>query len=90
MKTVTAKEFQLQHASILREVAKGHEYEVTFHRKPIAQLIPVNRNTIKKTVPGTLNSFMNSLQYSVQSSGDIHDLAYKELRKKMVTEKYDG
>jgi hypothetical protein len=34
MKTITAKEFQRQHASIVKEVTNGNEYEVTFHRKP--------------------------------------------------------
>ncbi len=48
MKIITAKEFQLQHAAILKEVAKGHEYEVTFHRKPIAQLLPAAKNQLNR------------------------------------------
>jgi antitoxin (DNA-binding transcriptional repressor) of toxin-antitoxin stability system len=41
MKTITAKDSQVQHSAILKKVAEGSEYEVTFHRKPLVRLMPI-------------------------------------------------
>jgi len=87
MKTITAKEFQLRHAAVVKEVAGGREYEVTFHRSPRIKLVPINKTT-KRLKPGTRDAFLRSLQNTVRSTGDVHDLAYKELRNRMLSKKY--
>jgi prevent-host-death family protein len=90
MKTITAKEFQLKHSSIVKEVAQGHEYEVTFHRRPLIKLVPVSKKSAKNPQPGSHAAVLNSLRYSVQSKGDIHDLPYKELRNRMLSRKHES
>lgn len=88
MKTITAKDFQIQHSSILKRVAKGDEYEVTFHRKPLVRLVPVLQRATKKAQEGSLEAFLQSLQHTVTAKGDLRNLSYKELRNRMMTEKY--
>jgi prevent-host-death family protein len=88
MKTITAKDFQLKQASVLKEVAAGQEYEVTFHRKPIARLIPASPHSDASPKPGTRAAFENSLKYTIKSQGDLHELSYNQLRDKMMEDKY--
>ena len=90
MRTITAKEFQRQHASIVKEVADGNEYEVTFHRKPVIKLIPIQKRVEKVHKPGSHAAFIESLHNTVNSKGDIHDLPYKQLRKRTLSKKYDS
>ncbi len=88
MKTITAKEFQRNHASIVKEVANGHKYEVTFHRKPIIELIPKFKKTTKDTEPGSHSALVKSLSYTRPVKGDLYDLPYKQLRKNLLNQKY--
>jgi antitoxin (DNA-binding transcriptional repressor) of toxin-antitoxin stability system len=88
MKTITAKEFQLQHATILKQVAAGHEYEVTFHKKSLVRLVPVQAKLVSSPLKGSREAFLQSLKHTVQSSGALHNLHYKELRKRMIATKY--
>ncbi len=90
MKTITAKEFQLKHAAVLKEVAAGHEYEVTFHRKPLVKLLPAAAKSTKALRPGSHQAFLESLRYTVQSTGELHDLSYDELRGRMMADKHGG
>jgi len=88
MKTITAKEFQRQHASIVKAVAEGNEYEITFHRKPIIKLLPIQKKEKDKLEPGSHAALIESLNSTVNSNGDIYDLPYKQLRKRMLNQKY--
>jgi antitoxin (DNA-binding transcriptional repressor) of toxin-antitoxin stability system len=88
MKTVTAKEFQRQHASIVRDVANGHEYEVTFHRKPLIKLVPTVKVTTKTLEPGSHSALIESLNYTILIKGDLKDLPYKQLRNQALARKY--
>ncbi len=89
MKTITAREFQRNHASIVKEVAHGREYEVTFHRKPLIKLVPIRKNASATTAPGSRMSLVNSLHYTLPSTGDLHNLSYKQLRNRLLHTKYD-
>jgi len=88
MKIITAKEFQRQHASIVREVASGNEYEVTFHRKPVIKLVPIQKRVEKAYEPGSYAALIESLNNTVNSKGDIYNLPYKQLRNRMLNQKY--
>jgi prevent-host-death family protein len=88
MKTITAKDFQVQHSAILKQVADGNEYEVTFHRKPLVRLVPIQPKQAKKLQEGSPEAFLQSLQHTVTAKDDIHNLSYKELRSRMLIEKY--
>jgi prevent-host-death family protein len=88
MKTITAKEFQRQHASIVKEVASGNEYEITFHRKPIIKLVPIQKKAKKVHEPGSYVALIESLDNTVKSKGDIQNIPYKQLRKRMLNQKY--
>ena len=90
MKTITAKEFQRQHASIVKEVASGNEYEITFHRKPIIKLVPIQKRVEKAHEPGSYLALIKSLNNTVNSKGDIYNLPYKQLRNRMLNQKYDS
>jgi antitoxin (DNA-binding transcriptional repressor) of toxin-antitoxin stability system len=88
MKTITAKDFQLHHSSIVKDVANGHEYEVTFHRKPLIKLVPVSKAPSKNLEPGSRGAFIKALQYTASSEGDLYDLPYKQLRDRMLKQRY--
>jgi len=88
MKTITAKDFQLHHSSIVKDVAEGHEYEVTFHRKPVIKLVPVTKKTAITAEPGSRDAIIKSLQHSASSKGDLYDLPYKQLRDRMLKQRY--
>lgn len=89
MKTVTAKEFQRNHASIVKEVANGHEYEVTFHRKPLIKLVPIAIADNDEAEPGTRAAVIASLDYTFPSKGELYDLPYKQLRGRLLQQRYD-
>ena len=88
MKIITAKEFRRRQSQIIKEVAAGQSYQLTYHRQPLVNLTPVK--TVKATKPrrGSREAFLESLKHTVQSTGDLHDLSYKELRAQMNEEKY--
>jgi len=88
MKTITAKEFQRNHASIVKEVADGHEYEVTFHRKPLIKLVPISTTNIKEAAPGSRAAILNSLRYTLPTKGELHDLPYKQLRERLLKKRH--
>ena len=89
MKVISAKEFQVRHASVLKEVASGQEYQVTFHRKPMVTLSPTLKPADDRALPGSKAAFLESLKYTVPATGELRDLSYKELRQRMMVEKYD-
>jgi prevent-host-death family protein len=88
MKTITAKDFQVQHSAILKQVAEGDEYEVTFHRKPLVRLVPIQKRPTNKAQEGSPEAFVQSLLHTVTAKGDLRNLSYKELRSHMVAKKY--
>ena len=89
MKTITAKEFQLKHAAIVKQVANGDEYEVLFHRKPYIRLVPLvkKQNTFPKQ--GSLEAVIHSLNYIFQKKELFNDKSYKELKAQLLEDKYD-
>jgi antitoxin (DNA-binding transcriptional repressor) of toxin-antitoxin stability system len=88
MKTITAKDFQLHHSSIVKDVADGNEYEVTFHRKPLIKLISVSKKVTKVPEPGSREALTKALNYTSSSKGDLYDLPYKQLRDRMLKQRY--
>ena len=88
MKTITAKEFQRNHASIVKEVADGHEYEVTFHRKPLIKLVPISTTSVKEAAPGSRAAVIKSLRYTLSAKGELHDLPYKQLRERLLKKRH--
>jgi prevent-host-death family protein len=90
MITITAKEFQRQHASIVKEVANGSEYEITFHRKPVIRLVPIHKRAAEAPEPGSHEALIESLNHTVNAKGDIYSLPYKQLRKRMLSQRYDA
>lgn len=88
MKTITAKEFQLNHARVLRDVRSGQSFQVTFHRQPIATLVPAAKPVSQKPKRGSYDAIVESLKYTSPGQGDIMNLSYKKLRDKMIEDKY--
>lgn len=88
MKAVTAKEFQTRQSAILKEVAAGTTYQVTFHRKPFVVLSPANKATSAQPKPGSREAFLDSLKHTVKATGDLQKLNYKELKRRMMSEKH--
>lgn len=91
MKVVTAKEFQRNNAAILRAVREGQPYQITFHRKPVANITPAVKpkaETKKKPERGTYAAVLESLKHAQQATGGLYNLSYKELRDRMMEEKY--
>lgn len=89
MKTITAKEFQLNHAKVVRDVQNGQPVQVTFHRQPIIQLIPIPQKSVaQKPKRGSYAAFLESLKYTVKATSDLQTLSYKELRDKMMEDRH--
>ncbi len=89
MKTITAKEFQTNHAKIVAAAQDGETFQVTRHRKPIVTIAPVDPVSADKKPPrGSYEAFQESLKYTVKSTGDLQALSYKELRDRMMEDKY--
>lgn len=88
MKTVTAKEFQSNHAKIVAAAQAGEVFQVTRHRKPIVTITPVNPVALKKPLRGSYEAFQASLSQTLQATGDLRQLGYKELRDKMMAAKH--
>jgi antitoxin (DNA-binding transcriptional repressor) of toxin-antitoxin stability system len=90
-KVITAKEFQQNRPNILKAVSEGQSFRVTFHRKPVADIIPVankSKAAIKKPRRGTHAAILESLKHTQQATGDLYNLSYKELRDRTMEEKY--
>ncbi len=64
MKTVTAKEFQLNQSKMMKEVAKGSVYQVTYHGKPWVGLHPSVKSSYSSRA-GSPEAFHESLGISV-------------------------
>ena len=88
MKTITAKELQQNQSAVLKDVAAGQEYQVTFHKRPIVKLTPMRKPQAKKLLPGSHAAFLESLKYTMQATGDLRDLGYKELRARAIEDKH--
>lgn len=88
MKAVTAKEFQTRQSAILKEVAAGTTYQVTFHRKPFVVLSPATISKTAQPKPGSREAFLDSLNHTVKATDDLQKLSYKELKQRMMSEKY--
>jgi antitoxin (DNA-binding transcriptional repressor) of toxin-antitoxin stability system len=90
-KIITAKEFQRNRGNILKAVREGQSFQVTFHRKPVANITPAvkpNAKTTTKPERGTYAAVLESLKHAQQATGDLYNLSYKELRDRMMEEKY--
>lgn len=88
MKTVTAKDFQLNQSRMMKEVAKGTVYQITFHGKPWVELHP---GVASKNLPaGSVEAFRKSLLIELPSSKLPLKPDYKALRARHLAEKYSA
>jgi hypothetical protein len=87
MKTVTAKEFQFNQSQMMKEVAKGTVYQVTYHGKPWVELHPVTKPTLKIRA-GSQVAFRESLGITLWSTQLPTKPDYKALRKQYLSKKY--
>ena len=88
MKNVTAKELQVNSTAIIKGLREGQEYQITFHRRPIGKLSPIRKPGSKKYRRGSYEAVLESLKFARPVSGDLGNLNYKELRARMIEEKY--
>lgn len=88
MKTITAKEFQLNQSQFMKDAAKGTVFWVTFHGKPWVEVRSVNRQN-KKVVKGSFKAFKQSLNISLKSDNLLSEQGYKSIKKKYYANKYD-
>ena len=88
MNTITAKEFQLKHASIIKNVAEGYEYEVTFHRKPIIKLIPIHKKNATISPAGSRDALIKALKFTILAKGRLYEMPYKQLRNYKLKQRY--
>ena len=87
MKTVTAKEFQLNQSHVMKQAAKGVIYQITFHGKPWVELHPGVKRPAKAPV-GSLAAFRESLRFSLSGEHLPTKPDYKALRQRHLTDKY--
>lgn len=87
MQTISAKELQTKSSAIIKGLREGREYQITFHRRPVGRLVPENKSP-KKPRPGSREAVLKSFNHTVQATGDLYNLSYKELRSRMMEEKY--
>lgn len=88
MKTVTAKDFQLRQSQLMKEVAEGTVYQVTYHGKPWVELHPSGGR--QGTRVGSIEAFEQSLQIRLTSTQLPQKPNYKELRKQQLLKAYLG
>ena len=86
MKTVTAKDFQLRQSQLMKEVARGTIYQVTYHGKPWIELHPGTKQT--DAPAGSAEAFRQSLQVELTSTQLPEQPDYKALRKQYIANKY--
>jgi antitoxin (DNA-binding transcriptional repressor) of toxin-antitoxin stability system len=87
MKTVTSKEFQLHQSRVMKEVAKGTIYKVTYHGKPWVELRPGMEGS--ESVPvGSPAAFRESLKIHLTSTHLPEKPDYKASRKQHLFDKY--
>jgi antitoxin (DNA-binding transcriptional repressor) of toxin-antitoxin stability system len=87
MKTVTAKEFQFNQSQMMKEVAKGTVYQVTYHGKPWVELHPVSKPALN-TRAGSPEAFRESLDITLSSTQLPTKPDYKAIRKQYLSKKY--
>ena len=87
MKTVTSKEFQLHQSYVMKEVANGTVYQVTYHGKPWVELHPGIEG--KNSAPvGSPMAFRESLKIHLTSTALPEEPDYKASRKQQLYDKY--
>lgn len=89
MKTVTAKEFQLNQSQMMKEVAKGTIYQVTFHGKPWVELHPGSKPSLSVRA-GSPRAFRESLSTTLSSTQLPLKPDYKAVRKQYLSKKYSA
>lgn len=87
MKTVTAKEFQLNQSHMMKEVAKGTIYQVTYHGKPWVKLYPDSKPH-SSAHAGSHESFKESLLITLKGTKLSSKTNYKDIRKQHLSKKY--
>ena len=87
MKTVTAKEFQLNQSQFMKDAAKGTVFWVTFHGKPWVEVRSVNRQN-KQVAKGSFKAFKQSLNISLMSNSLASQKGYKDIKNKYYSNKY--
>jgi antitoxin (DNA-binding transcriptional repressor) of toxin-antitoxin stability system len=86
MKTITAKQFQLNQSKILKQVAKGVSFSVTYHGKSWVELHPSSKMH-NRLVTGSPEAFKKSLHIELQST-NLPDLPnYKKIRRQSFINK---
>lgn len=88
MKVITSKELQINRAAILKDVQAGQEYQITFHRRPIAKLIPMHKSVDKKPARGSYEAILESLKYtkpanSVPPDADLEEIRWQHMKKEI-------
>jgi antitoxin (DNA-binding transcriptional repressor) of toxin-antitoxin stability system len=86
MKTVTAKDFQLNQSKMMKEVAKGTIYQVTYHGKPWVELHPGSMQSGPRL--GSVEAFRESLRTELASTQLSSEPDYKALRRQHISKKY--
>jgi antitoxin (DNA-binding transcriptional repressor) of toxin-antitoxin stability system len=87
-KVITAKEFQRNRPDILKAVKAGQSFQVTFHRRPVANVTPVAKAISKAPKRGSHEAFLESLKYTAPSNVIPPDADLDELRWQHMQEKY--
>jgi len=87
MKTVTAKEFQFNQSQMMKEVAKGTVYQVTYHGKPWVELHPSTKPALNIRA-GSPEAFRESLGITLSSTQLPTEPDYKAIRKQCLSKKY--
>ena len=88
MNTVTAKEFRKRQSSILKEVASGKTYAITFHKKPMVTLTPAQQVQSSGPVPGSYEAFLESLKYCMPVGNPLQNADLDKLLQKHRSQKY--
>ena len=89
MKTVTAKEFQLKSSQMMKEVAKGTVYQVTYHGRPWVELHPGVKLSLRAQA-GSPEAFRESLAFKYSDTSLPEKPDYKEIRTRQLIQKYRG
>ena len=87
MKTITAKEFQLNQSQMMKEVAKGAIYQVTYHGKPWVELHPGSKPGTQIKA-GSPMAFRESLKITLSSKQLPAKPDYKSIRRQHLSKKY--
>ncbi len=86
MKTITAKDFQLNQSKMMKEAAKGTIYQITYHGKPWVELHPGSKQP--SAYSGSVEAFRKSLETKLPSTQLPSKPDYKALRRAQIAKKY--